>query len=241
VRRVGYLLDEIRLHGETAERKNEVTQLARQYGIVTPYTAYLILEEEARRNVPLSQRTIKSGTPASPASSTGVPSASAGSRGAGGVGGGGGGQATAAVAVERAILQRSDIYRQGKTGLDSIADSQTSFELKNAVNAQGLQRAKDAQQNGLWGGAGDSAVNQAAYKIANQNAKVVKGRSFYKDGNQWVDSEAQSKSKAQSQTVKFGSDAYFALLRKHPDAAAWLAVGANLQLVLDDVVYEIAE
>ena len=46
-RRVGYLLDEIRLHGENAELRDEVTELARKYGIVTPYTAYLILEDES--------------------------------------------------------------------------------------------------------------------------------------------------------------------------------------------------
>lgn len=58
-RRVGYLLDEIRLHGENRELKDEVTDLARKYGIVTPYTAYLIVEDEAQRNVPLVQRTME--------------------------------------------------------------------------------------------------------------------------------------------------------------------------------------
>ncbi len=39
-RRVGQLFEEIRLHGENAELRDEVTELARRYGIVTPYTAY---------------------------------------------------------------------------------------------------------------------------------------------------------------------------------------------------------
>jgi len=45
-RNVGYLLDQIRLHGESAELKDEVIQLAKKYGIITPYTSYLILEDE---------------------------------------------------------------------------------------------------------------------------------------------------------------------------------------------------
>lgn len=45
-RRVGYLLDQIRLHGEDKELVEEITQLARTYGIITPYTSYLILEDE---------------------------------------------------------------------------------------------------------------------------------------------------------------------------------------------------
>src|SRR5881396_2272317 len=57
-RRVGYLLEEIRLHGENAELKDEVTELARKYSIVTPYTAYLIIEDEARRGVPLLSQTL---------------------------------------------------------------------------------------------------------------------------------------------------------------------------------------
>ncbi len=44
--RIGYLLDQIRLHGEEKELKEEVVSLARKYGIVTPYTSYLIVEDE---------------------------------------------------------------------------------------------------------------------------------------------------------------------------------------------------
>ena len=57
-RRIGFLLDQIRLHGENDELKEEVTILARQYGIVTPYTAYLIIEDETVRRIPSSRRTI---------------------------------------------------------------------------------------------------------------------------------------------------------------------------------------
>jgi len=46
------------LHGENAELRDEVTELARKYGIVTPYTAYLIVEDERRREVPLRDRIV---------------------------------------------------------------------------------------------------------------------------------------------------------------------------------------
>ena len=52
-RRIGYLLDQIRLNGEDRELVDEITQLAREHGIVTPYTSYLIMEDEeirVRRN-----------------------------------------------------------------------------------------------------------------------------------------------------------------------------------------------
>lgn len=44
-RKIAYLLDNIRLHGEKAELKAEVIRLAKKFGIVTPYTSYLVLEK----------------------------------------------------------------------------------------------------------------------------------------------------------------------------------------------------
>jgi Ca-activated chloride channel family protein len=65
-RKVGYLLDEIRLRGENPEIRESVVQLARRFGIVTPYTSYLVTEESAPApeqpvmDVPMSQ-TIQTG------------------------------------------------------------------------------------------------------------------------------------------------------------------------------------
>ena len=47
--RIGYLLDQVRLHGEDRELREEIVDLARRYGIVTPYTSYLIIEDEKER------------------------------------------------------------------------------------------------------------------------------------------------------------------------------------------------
>lgn len=46
-RRVGDLLEEIRSNGEHSELKKEIETLAMQYGIVTPYTSYLVQEDDA--------------------------------------------------------------------------------------------------------------------------------------------------------------------------------------------------
>ncbi|MFM9058506.1 MAG: VIT and vWA domain-containing protein [Planctomycetaceae bacterium] len=59
VRRVGFLLDQIRLHGESQELRDEAAALARRWGIVTPYTSWLILEDEGRRNVATRDRTLQ--------------------------------------------------------------------------------------------------------------------------------------------------------------------------------------
>jgi Ca-activated chloride channel family protein len=48
-RKVGFLLEQIRLSGESEELKSEIIELGERYGIVTPYTAYLVIEEHMHR------------------------------------------------------------------------------------------------------------------------------------------------------------------------------------------------
>jgi Ca-activated chloride channel family protein len=45
-RRIGYLLEEIRLHGSSPELVDEVKKLGLSFGIVTPYTSFLVTERE---------------------------------------------------------------------------------------------------------------------------------------------------------------------------------------------------
>ena len=45
-RKIGYLLQQIRLHGEDKELIDEIVALSIRYGIVTPYTSFLIEETE---------------------------------------------------------------------------------------------------------------------------------------------------------------------------------------------------
>ncbi|HSO75389.1 MAG TPA: hypothetical protein VLU47_11185, partial [Blastocatellia bacterium] len=59
-RRVGYLLEQIRLNGENRELKDEIVKLGTRYGIVTPYTSFLVTEDMkdlgAFRNMPPGER-----------------------------------------------------------------------------------------------------------------------------------------------------------------------------------------
>ena len=46
IRRVGYLMDEIRKNGENEELKDEIVRLGKKYAIATPYTSLLVQEDE---------------------------------------------------------------------------------------------------------------------------------------------------------------------------------------------------
>ncbi|UCG50476.1 MAG: VWA domain-containing protein [Candidatus Latescibacterota bacterium] len=48
-RTIAYLMEEIRMHGAKRELVDEVIELSLEFGIVTPYTSYLILEDERPR------------------------------------------------------------------------------------------------------------------------------------------------------------------------------------------------
>lgn len=55
-RRVGWLIDQIRINGESKELRDEVVELGTRYGIVTPYTSYLATDGSERGNQQISRR-----------------------------------------------------------------------------------------------------------------------------------------------------------------------------------------
>ena len=86
-RKVGTLLDEIRLHGHNQELVDEVVRLGMEYGIVTPYTSSLV-EEELRPGVLRNRTDVlrdeAAAMPAPPAAAGGMPGGPAAGGGMGG-------------------------------------------------------------------------------------------------------------------------------------------------------------
>lgn len=214
-RRVGWLLDEIRLHGESPELKDEVTRLAREHGIVTPYTAYLIMEDERKRNVPLSMQTHRELD-----------------------------ADTTAKSITRDFYDstkeeaRSERSRSGER---AVANAGNVGQLKDSMNMQ--QAAVDApmMKTVAPGAGGGGAAGPQGYRYATnyaQQVRVANGRAFYQNGNTWSDGTAQAKQQNLKQRqVAFNSDEYFDLLKKHPEALAWFSLGSEVDVVLDDTLY----
>ena len=207
-RRVGFLLDEIRLRGETNELRDEATELARKYGIVTPYTAYLIVEDEERRNVPAAARSLQ-------------------------------GMRTDTAARDSAAKAWAG-FKDKKEGDDGVANARSQNFFKYAEQA-GASIASGASESSRGFVAAAPAARAESERITQytQQSKFVNGRNFFQNGKQWVDTSAQNVTKRQR--VQFNSDDYFNLLKKHPEAAPWMALGQNVLLALDDTVYEITD
>ena len=216
-RRVGYLLDEIRLHGENSELKDEVTELARKYGIVTPYTAYLIVEDETSRGV-------------APAAQS-LPELR-------------GDREAFKTAAKGYTRYKSEV--DGKDAIFSSQYGATlkSADAPSAAAAESSARFRS--RYGLpaapmtWSAAPPEQQN-AESRMMNytEASRFVGGKNFFQNNDVWVDSGVQKLKDARKVRVEFGSPEYFDLLKKHPETAPWLALGTKVQFVLAGTVYEI--
>ena len=85
------------------------------------------------------------------------------------------------------------------------------------------------------------SIDATKDKAQESAPQFVGGRTFFQNGTIWVDSLVQKLPKAQHLSIKLGSPEYFDLVAKHPETAPWLALGQQVQFVLDGKVYEIHE
>ena len=74
-----------------------------------------------------------------------------------------------------------------------------------------------------------------------QQAQFVAGKSFFQNDKQWIDSAVQKQPNAKRVRIQFASSEYFDLIAKNAKALPWLALGQNVQFVLDNTVYDIYE
>jgi len=217
-RRVGYLLDQIRLHGEEAELRDEVTELARKYGIVTPYTAYLIVEDERRRDVPTAVRSMP------------LLQEDQGAR------------------EEAArSLQQFRLDQGGDSGVASALSSLALKSADAPAGATMGAEAAFARRYGLERGVSPNVPGQATPPVEarvvqySQQTQFVAGKTFFLNGKQWLDSAIQKMPNARHARIQFGTQEYFDLLAKNFRMAPWLALGQSVQFVWQGTVYEIYE
>ena len=213
-RRVGWLLDEIRLRGESAELREEVVRLAREHGIVTPYTAYLVLEDEARRGVPAELRSFREMEQDRPAA----------------------GAARDQLNSVRAEAQAPE----RRSGAEAVANALSVLGLKRSVNETQLQQAEGLAKSGAAAGPAQGYRDWQTRNYA-QGVKVVAGRSFFQNGLVWIDAAAQARPGLKRQQVRFASGEYFELLGRNREVAGFLALGNNIDVVVDDTLYQIRE
>ncbi len=236
-RKIAYLLDEIRLHGESGELKDEVVRLSKAYGIATPYSSYLVLEnaDEYSRHGIVDRRNARAAQMAA-GRIAGKKARTRGGRG--GYGGfgrreGAGPAAEAEKSVE--LLERGSLaMRRGRYDeaerlveetlrLDP-SDTAAAFltdddDGKGAVAlSKALRRYKEAA-------AGEGIITDDEAVI-----RKIGERTFLRVYGVYVDTEFDADMKTLE--IAWGSDAYFALLDAMPELVDSLMLGENVIVVI---------
>ena len=74
-----------------------------------------------------------------------------------------------------------------------------------------------------------------------QQTRFVAGKSFFWNGQQWLDGAVQKAPNHKRLRLQFGSPEYFEFSARNPKALPWLALGQNLTFVMDVTIYEVYE
>jgi len=231
-RKIGYLLDSIRLRQTDAtggpddpELVSEIVRLSKEYGVVTPYTSFLVTdgsEENQPFNGPVLHGVRRTPNPIS------APSAAGGFPGGGGFGGGafgGGGfsggrssSPPAALAAPPASLP------PGVTRVFALSSGALA-----TTQSQALRAAKSASvASGLAG------YDKDAAKAVGDRVRTVGTKTFTLQGGVWTDSAYDAAKQKDLTVVQAFSDAHFALLKVLPRLAAYTSLGDNVLVVLDN-------
>lgn len=200
-KKVDYLLKEIRKSTGTPSKElvDEVAELAKRYGIVTPYTSYLMAEDIAASGP-----------------SGGRPNQLAGA--------GRGGFASR----RQLFLQKLDApSARPAPGAAAPAADEGKKRVERARESARLSR--NASKSGLaaYDDQLDAELKKAG--VTGSSLEVVRyigSKTFYKRGNEWQDSVYDAtKLKDKVTEVVVGSDEYFELLQKDGRVAKFLALG----------------
>ncbi len=217
-RRIGHLLDQIRLHGETKELVEDVIRLSKEYGIQTPYTSQLILEDDrqlgqfrgtASADMP-RRKDVASGGGALAGKSAEVKKLDDLAKA----------EPKPALVAEPpkpalppAATPKEEAARVAeKESAENFAKRFKDKDGKAGVDvAERLRRLKQAEQ------AGDPSLAEF---------RKAAGTRFFLYNDMWVDEKFDAT--ADMTTVKFGSEAYFKLIEKAPQLIEALKLGTKI-------------
>lgn len=205
-RKVGYLLDEVRLREGEARKEivDQIVSLSKEFGILTPYTALFVPEPgtEVLADAAFGGRVLRE-----PAQVGGF----AGGRGGGSGGGGFGGAAPAAPAATTSAMKQSRV-------------GESAVNLSQGARAQRTQnQVGNVYAYGLKAGAERTKDEQMARRIQN-----VGSRTFYQVGPVWTDAAYDAVKQKLIVRVRSYSPAYFALIRRNADLGKWAALGEQV-------------
>lgn len=211
-RKIGYLLDQIRLNGPSNELVEQVTTLGREFGIVTPYTSGLVVED-GMTTAGLRDRIGGGGT----GGGSGPSTPGSGGQPRGPTSGGGLGKKAAPGPATGAPVAGSASNGRGSaaSGANAVAEAERLKKLKSGVFE-------------------DSSESKAP-----PTTRKIGTRTFDRPEQTWIDSGLTEELKKAMTKLEAFSDEYFALLLKHPELKDVFALGNDLIVVVDGKAWHI--
>jgi len=237
--KVGYMLDEMRLHGESAEVRKEVVRLAKKFGILTPYTSYLVVEDERKRVARRGadwDRPIDRPMPPGKERDAGVhkripaPNSAAEDLA----------RKMDKMKKESSTLGKlmGEAEKPEASGRGAVGRSQAAKKLKDAAKAPATDPGKGITGGRAYGRKEEKELAEAEEQIE-EMIKRIGAKTFYLNNGVWVDSEFKEGLKEVK--IKYLSDEYFELLAKHPEAAKYFAIDSKVIIVIEGKAYRIIE
>lgn len=206
-RKVGFLLEEIRINGENKEIKDEVIRIAKKYGIVTPYTSYLVTEPAADE-----QTNVAGGVRRNSQNAVGGVGRRPQPKEA---------EETTTITGEAPLVRDYKYELSPETGEMEKKRISSTTTGKDAVDtSKQLQEAKEADKLDF---------------NAESNTRKIGEKTFLLKEGVWTDSLYTKELKTKE--IQFGSDEYFQLIKKNKMMAKWLALGDKVIIVLDKVAF----
>ena len=202
-RKVDFLLNEIRTAEKPSkELVNEVTYLAKRYGIVTPYTSYLISDDIATIPPP--------GTIPGP----GGPRPMFFRKGA---------QKQELLKNFQRDVARNKVGQGGFGGgerVNAVNDAKKLAELRTKNRRSGAASSLEMEVDGYL-----SKLKNGKKKSSLQAVRYLGSKTFYNYANQWYDSQYDPEKDKNLIEIEVGSDEYFKLLQNDTRVAKYLALG----------------
>lgn len=225
-RKIAFLLDQIRANGESKEMVDEVMALSMEFGIQTPYTSWLVNPEQGRL-------VRGGGNMPPPGSPRPLPAMRPGMGGGSGGGGGGlrGGAEPSSSARQRDLLDGAGVATAGGAAAPGDDDGNwyvppTAAEDLAKVSGEGATEL--ARRNAEMR---DSRSKDKERVNENLLAFRKIGDNWYnRVGRFWVDERIDDKTHIT--VVKYGSDAWFALVDRCPGLRTALAVDKNIAVMV---------
>ncbi len=256
-RKVGYLLDQIRLNGENKELIDEVVTLAKRYGITTPYTSFLIVPDGP---VPVARGANPKGVAIPDVSFHLMP----GDAPPAALQNGPGQTQTPVLEFIKKTQSSAGEASRSRANfadkeLNSVRGDAKDGAAKNGIYLQRVLEARDRwanynSANDLLGkgrkeevqagGLGvylscDNSALRCQSQVTQTCTRWIGSRNCLEVGGVWIDEAYEAK--MPTVTVKCMSDAYFRILERHPAAKNVFRIGnhlvwvtpSNTALVLD--------